>query len=413
MAFVANLNEKEEAGLSAQPNSPASGQIVTQAQGATGTPSAPTGSTGGSQFPDIGSYISKNKAASDRLAANVGQNIVNQGSQAQQGLNTAQNTYNQNVQDNTVQANQGVLDDATGNYGGLFDYTAPEPPPPPAQAVIPQAGQDSNKKADANRLIFNPDGMPDYNVGNYLAQEQYGDDEKKGPGDQEDDDDNKDKKVKPPKYVMPDIPAPDLPPTANQAAFDALGQMLNAEFQGPTNLANQEGFGDVSQAVVDASGLANQTGTQTGRADLLQGVYGDQGQRSGVSALDNLLLGGANSQNILNQSASPYSGLEDMLSTALTDAEATGLGGLDTTTATQQAAMDSIYGEGGYLGDLQGDYSDFMANQMEEKYRGRKETPEHYEHLLGLNAQTTQGQELDERLRAINELLGSDYTFEG
>ena len=73
----------------------------------------------------------------------------------------------------------------------------------------------------------------------------------------------------------------------NQAA-EQLGQGLNAQYQGPQNLANQERLQFQAQ---QAGGIAQAAGTGAGRTALLQRFFAKPTYSAGQSRLDSMLLG--------------------------------------------------------------------------------------------------------------------------
>ena len=133
MAYYNDDEEEQQGGPQlqqggGQPGAPQAGGSFIQGQGATSAPSAAAGAAAtAAKTPDnpgnfvgIKQYLDQNKPQAQKLARNVGGFVKGQGQEAQGALGQAQNTFNQQVGQNTIAADQGILDLATNNATSLI-----------------------------------------------------------------------------------------------------------------------------------------------------------------------------------------------------------------------------------------------------------------------------------------------------
>lgn len=126
MAFYENEDDKQLDPNAPQEKTTGEGSTVISGQGATPVQAAqaaettqPDGAVGGAtsanpsgSFVGIQQYIKANQPQSSKLAETVGGYVQGQGQQAQQSLKDAQDKYNAQVQANTVNLNQDLLNQA-------------------------------------------------------------------------------------------------------------------------------------------------------------------------------------------------------------------------------------------------------------------------------------------------------------
>jgi hypothetical protein len=77
--------------------------------------SSPGGPKGSGSFTNISQYLKQNQPQSAELANKVATNISNKGNQVRSNIDQGFNTFNTQVQENTVKQDQGLLDEAKTN----------------------------------------------------------------------------------------------------------------------------------------------------------------------------------------------------------------------------------------------------------------------------------------------------------
>lgn len=239
---------------------------------------------GGSQFADVSRYLTQNRDASNRLASKIGNQAVTAGNQARSDIAGVQNSFNQAANSSVIPYNQDVANRAATNPMSFFNY-------------------------------------------NYVTQT-------KGHG---------------PKHPAQSQVVQGTTPTgvADQAALDQFNAMKNASYTGPTDLTGQQGYGTAVANAQKAANITGQLGTDIGRSDLLQGMYGGK-TNVGASALDRLLLGGGDSMNILNQAAANNQGIGSAVTNAnnaaVNSANAIAAANSDTAAKIAKQGQDAIAG---------------------------------------------------------------------
>lgn len=100
--------------------------------------------------------------------------------------------------------------------------------------------------------------------------------------------------------------------TNNVSAFQ---KQLNNQYTGPTSAQNDPGYQTQMANVTNAIATGkNQTGSEAGRAGLLQGI--EAAPTTGVTALNNAILSqNSNAQGAIENAYTPFSNLTDQLST--------------------------------------------------------------------------------------------------
>lgn len=323
---------------------------------------------GGSQFADVSAYLSANKPQAQRLASQVGQNVVNAGNQARQAAQPIQQKFNEQVQANTVPYNQAIAQKAQQDPRSFFQGYQPI-----QQAPTNAKDWQSMRKA-ANQQISG--GNKFGNMAQYLSQNKKGGIPIVAPHD-----------------ATPES-APITPTSPDDlAAFQA---MRDANYQGPESLSQDAGYGNALDLQNTAAGMTSDVGNDVGREDLLKGFY--EGSKGG-SALDQMLLGGGEAKPILDQSAKENADLPGALEKANDASMVQADAARQTDEDTRNKIAQGMLGEGGALQGLQS-----QRDQLGNKAGGAPWKRMQYQ---------TQQADLNQRLDALNRLMNTQYNYGG
>lgn len=354
MAYVANnpndQNTDEETSSSNPYLTPESGQFDPASQSQNIQAGSPPVDKGGESFTDISKFLQANAPQEKRLAAKLGQGVVSQAHDANQQLSSAQNEYQNQLNDNTLSYDQDHINQIAQNPLGLFDYTAPEWPPP------------SN-------------GSPNHPHGHHHGS---------GPGGT----------GAPTPYTPPGTPLP----VSNQADYDYIQNIQNASYQGPQSIQGNEAFQGAQNQAVNAIQASDKTKDDVGRLEALRSLAGAN-YGSGAGALDNALLNTGAGSGVLDRDRAQTAGLNDKFGKAIDTASQATQNAQNSYGQGQQALQNAFFGEGGYYPHLQQQYADELA-QAKTQYGNPNltmqqiATPEDYA-----------------RLQALNQLMGTGYTL--
>ena len=401
MAYVSKKKQDEDQARPSDILSASSGLIGTSpgtptSQVATNQPVQPTRiNRGGSQFPDISQFLQANEPQAQRMAAQMSQNIVREGSEARQALRDLQGKFDKSVAKNRVDVDKDLLARAKADPTQFFGYQSQTMPTDNLGRPIidwrryrddfgRRGGRGPKGASGRGRGPKRRGKAPDW--ARYLSQDRSGSGRKD-------------------RYLPPD---PDRDPgkgaVTDKKAVDDIQKMLGAEYKGPEALKDQEGYKDMVNELIEATDAANKATTDMGRLDLLRQMYGTDSQRGGVSALDNMLLGTGGAQNILGDAAERTANVESIVSQAEKDAMADVKAAQEATLGARQAATEAFTGKEGALPSLFEQYGQNVADvdAMRENMRGRDRRE-----WRGYTPSTEEMMRLD----ALNQLLGQNYDF--
>lgn len=134
--------------------------------------------------------------------------------------------------------------------------------------------------------------------------------------------------------------------TLGQDQSDAYNKQANASYGGPTDVTSYGGYGQAAQDVNQASTLANQTQSESGRDVLLNNQYQNasaNGYNQGENNLDQLLLqNSTGGQQALQPLAGQWAGLDGELNNTVTSGNAKAQGAVTTDQATSAAAKAAL-----------------------------------------------------------------------
>lgn len=206
---------------------------------------------GGSQFGDIARYISQNRQGGERYASQLGNQVINQADQARQKadqdararLGEAESSFGQAVNANRVPYDQTVVNRVAQDPRVLYSF--PESKPQPVQPIKLKKGQKRALRLDPNAAVLDRTQVPQART-----------------------------------------PITDYATPADQSGIDAFRQMLQGQYQGPTDLIGQQGYSAAESAIQNVFNAGQ--GFQPQR-------YGGSG-----SGLDSALLRRAGAANILS-----------------------------------------------------------------------------------------------------------------
>lgn len=215
---------------------------------------------GGSQFADASQYISQNQPQAQRLASNIGNNIVQQGNVARQNNQNVQQNFSQQVQSSRIPYNEAIANRAAADPRSFYTYQ---------RSTVPVAQPNGNKgkKGGGNRF---KNMMP------MIAQQN-----------------------------TQAVEAPVNP--VSEADIASFQKMQKGEYAGPQDLTGIEGYGNLSAQENAAAQAAENVGSEVGREDLLKSVTGKP-----INALDAMLLGGGQAQSILGGAAAQNDGIDGL-----------------------------------------------------------------------------------------------------
>jgi len=350
---------------------------------------------GGSQFPDVSQYLSANANQGKRMAAKVGQGIVQEGADVGAAMRGVQNQFGSQVAANRIDANQGLLNKAKKDPTQFFGY---EKAPPKQQPMDFEGGWTpwNRDEKGRGRKPWEKQAAPDW--ANYLSQTPGPYQKQKG---------QRGIPKYTPSYKPPEQAfAPGKGAAMNPGEIGEIQKMLNANYQGPTDISKDAGFENVMNELAQAQLASQQAGTMQGREDLLQKTYGLDSQRGGVSMLDQMLLNSGGGQDILTKAAQGNATSADIVSQAQQDAAADVASAQAATQGSADAAQAALTGEGGALQNLFNQYNqNVQAVEDFQNQRGNRWKRDQQ----GYSATTEEQMQLD----ALNQLLGQNYNFEG
>lgn len=305
---------------------------------------------GGSSFPDISRYLSQNRDAANRTASRIGNQVTSQASDARARLADARNQFGQQVQAGTPQYDPNLINQAKSDPASLFQYQQP-----PAPQMKNKGGKQNNASNYGNMVPF-LSGQKSSNPINYTD--------------------------------------PNVAFTANDPnQISQFQNALSAQYTGPTELTDQQGYSDIVNSLQGANEQAVQTQSDVGRMDLLNDLYGAPGTRGGVSMLDNLLLKSGDAGNVLNRSTQGIEGLNAEFSDTEAQAAADATKAFDDTESARNSLNEEFLGEGG-----------IAPSFLEEVRTGA-------EGIRSRNKKDDYYNQNSARLRALNELLGTEFEF--
>lgn len=134
--------------------------------------------------------------------------------------------------------------------------------------------------------------------------------------------------------------------TLNPTDVSNFQKQADASYNGPKDLTQAAGYSQAQQDISNATDLAGQTTTESGRAALLNNQYANTsptGYTQGENNLDQLLLeNSSGAQAALNPLQGEWSGLNAQLGGAVTQGATEAQAGANTTAATSQNATNAL-----------------------------------------------------------------------
>jgi hypothetical protein len=304
---------------------------------------------GGSSFPDISRFLSQNKPQANRLASRIGNQYLGQANQGAQQLGNIRGQFNTAVNASRVPFNQDIANRFSNDLRSFWNF--------PTASTPYQPGPGGKKnKGNQDQTIYRANGNG---------------------------------KNKGPSQVQPDLntPADQAPvgitPTS-QADLDAFIAMRDANYTGPTDITQQEGYGDAIANLQAGNKFSNFANDSSAINDELNKFAGP-GYSSGASALDNLLLGSSgDAQGILGQASDQIKqmGIPEMIGGLPAESNEFANAAREETDATRGQISSLADAELGELRDLYG------------SKKSKKIRPQ-----------------LDQTLEALNMLMGTEYTI--
>jgi len=263
---------------------------------------------GGNQFADVSSYLSQNQPQAQRLASNIGQNVVQAGNQARQAVGNTQNTFNQQLQTSRVPYNQDLANRAATDPRSFYRQATPTPPQPTG----------NRKMKGINYLTRSGGGGGEGRFKNLM-----------------------------PALTQVQQPLVDVNSPINPEDVAAFQRMRDAEYKGPMDLTGIEGYQEAVGQGANAAGLTDKLGNEIGIQDLLATLTG----RS-ANPLDQALLGGGNAQGILQNSGKENADVPGMAKLANENAMTQATDAQTEANTTRENIDKSIYGPEGALPTL-------------------------------------------------------------
>lgn len=207
----------------------------------------------------------------------------------------------------------------------------------------------------------------------------------------------------------------------NQAITDAQNNQLNdqdqtlfdqqatAQYNGPTDLTQQVGYGGASQAAAQALTTAGETQSAAGQDTLLQNQYNNasaNGYTQGEQNLDQLLLSGSGGAQTLSNAANQWTGLQGQLTSDVGTDNAAAAAAAAETAATATAAQGAYTGANQTLDQtVQSDLANQQAGYSTD-YNALVAALNGYNASGNLNVNANQAQMLG---LTANEQLGDLY----
>lgn len=369
MAYVSSKNsqgEEEEPYLSKE-----SGEILPTDSGLNTNIAQPQKQEkGGSPFQDISRYLSQNQPQAQRLASQLGENVVQFGNQARNDITNSGNTFNTDVTSGTTPLNQGVINQVAHNPTGLFTFPQPPPPPPPAPPRQHGHGAQNSPTPSGGPIRVQPPVQVNL---------------------------NHTRNPRPPTLPPPVVPNTGVPGINNQGLFDQFEAQRNAQYTGPTDITQQQGYQTAQNDINAANTQGQNLQSDTGRMDMLNNLYGSNYNSPGVTNFDNQLLQTAPAQNILSQSIGQNADLNPEIQDLATQAAQRVQGAQDTEAGARNAVDTAFFGPQGTYPAFQQDLQHRLT-AAQQLYQQPNLTP-----------QQIATQDDYNKLQALNQLLGTNY----
>lgn len=313
---------------------------------------------GGSQFQDVSRYLSQNAPQANRLASQVGNQIVQAGNQARESGRQAQNQFQQDLSTSRIPYNQQLASRVSTDPRSFYSYQQPQMPAPTSN------GKGKNNKGGMQFPSVLNRPMANNNL-------QF------------------------PSVLNDSVPM-QQPDPINQADIDAVTRMLSGSYEGPTDLTGYEDYSSALEKGKIAEDMAKNSTSGIGMSDLLGNLSGGRSVAGGV--LDSALLNTGGAQDILKSSGEQNEGIIDALIASNKDAETQAKDVAASNLETRNSFLNAATGEGSWY--------DQLGNTLDDRIsglRGGKRRNATREDVANLDDR--------QRMEALNRLLGSNYNF--
>lgn len=365
---------------------------------------------------DVSKYLDVNREQARTLAGKIGQGITGDITKANEGYDSAQTQFGENVSGGTVNLNQDLFDKSKGFLTDPYASagTNPNAQPVAAPAIIPPAptpggGEPAENFApDLGTLEPPPleapaDQTPLVPGGNIDHLRQLG-----------------------PAVQAPAEAAPSLADFLASADADAFKSQYGAEYTGSQSIINEEYYRNAQKQADEARRMADNINTEEGRQELIKRASQLPSGRytKGAAALDQTLLSqDEEAFKIMQDAANPAGDLESKMQALEALAMEKVAEGKSISQATKEAYAEEfdIAREEGEIGDafkVIRDEAKLKAAAEKERLKGKA----HEEgidplfffndaQLAGLNKYQVAGQGDFDRLKALESLTGRANTF--